>query len=311
MKYLRKFNESVETSNFITDPDEIRRILIDEYVNSPAPAIRLYGVGFDVAIDISDDGVVHSEKAIGYLGSRVGAEMQGHLPFRYGVVHEYFDLRKCNITTLEGSPIEVRGNYILGNNPITSLEGCPKTITGKFMMENLSITDLKNGPQSAGLVSVKNCKNLTSLEGLPTNTQYVQVKDGCPNLWDPKGLRDVKSDNLEIEAGAPIFTLRKIFGKDFGDSLDYNYVRGKIRDKDFNVLPSINLFRFKEALDEFGIETEEYDYKSVHPKGQLESAIRFIKDGSVIYETWTYRLGFDYVFSDDDGKNVDFNGDRL
>ena len=73
--------------------------------------------------------------------------------------------------------------------------------------------------------------------------------------------------------------LKEEIYKDFRESLDYNYVRGTAEN------PQINLFRLKEALEEFDLPI---------PTG---NPIRLLEDK--------------YTLVDDNGIPVDFDGKRL
>jgi len=56
--------------------------------------------------------------------------------------------------------------FYCDNNQLTSLEGCPQSVVGDFTCHNNQLTSLKGCPQSVGVL---NCRynQLTSLEGCP------------------------------------------------------------------------------------------------------------------------------------------------
>ena len=51
-----------------------------------------------------------------------------------------------HITSLEGSPKEVDGNFNCSDNYLTSLEGCPQTVKGNFICDYNKLTSLEGAP---------------------------------------------------------------------------------------------------------------------------------------------------------------------
>ena len=86
----------------------------------------------------------------------------------------------------------------------------------------------------------------------------------------------------------PLALLMNLFNTDadFKNSLDYNYIKGP--DK-------IDLFKFKEALDEIGIDYER----------EMESA-----SGRHYGRDWMYQIG-NYKFVDERGREVSFRGELV
>jgi hypothetical protein len=97
------------------------------------------------------------------------------------------DVSNMGLTSLEGAPKVVEGNFICLHNKLTTLEGAPEIVEGTFFFcsSNYLVANLKGAPKK-----VKNfyCDNgiLTSLEGAP------EVVEGnfdcsCNLLTDLKG----------------------------------------------------------------------------------------------------------------------------
>lgn len=126
------------------------------------------------------------------------------------------------------------------------------------------------------------------------------------NLWDPRPLKDCEFDRLVVSPCTPFYELIDCFNtnantynflngekykevcRNFKYSLDYNYIRGTREN------PQINLFRFKEALAEFGItriSTQIVDFNTGRRWGSNREVDRLIY----------------YTFVDDSGRPVDFN----
>ena len=71
------------------------------------------------------------------------------------------------LTSLEGCPKEVGGDFNCGFNDLTSLEGCPEKVGGTFDCHNNKLTSLEGAPKE--IYGNFDCHNnkLTSLEGCP------------------------------------------------------------------------------------------------------------------------------------------------
>ena len=52
------------------------------------------------------------------------------------VINEGFSCYNDQLTSLEGSPKEVRGSFSCSDNKLTSLEGSPKEVGGDFYCHN-------------------------------------------------------------------------------------------------------------------------------------------------------------------------------
>ncbi len=167
------------------------------------------------------------------------------LPLKFGKVTGHFNCYNNQLTTLEGSPREVGGFYC-SYNQLTTLEGGPREVGGYFDCYNNQLTTLEGSPREVG--GYFNCRNnkLTTLEGAPrevgggfycNNNQLITLEGG------PREVGDFYCNNN------PIYSVYKLFPdhKSYMDSLDYSYLRGK------DIVKS----RFKEALDEAGIEIPE------------------------------------------------------
>ena len=98
------------------------------------------------------------------------------------------DCSNTKITSLEGSPSKVGGNFYCFDTKITSLKGAPKEVGGSFYCNNSKITSLKGAPNKVGRGFYCNRTKITSLEGAPSkvggnfycdNTQITSL-EGAP-----------------------------------------------------------------------------------------------------------------------------------
>ena len=118
MKYLKRFNESIE------DIDSICR----EY------GIRNYTVNPDGTVDVDGDvDLTHKNLT--------------RLPLKFGKVSGDFDCKYNQLTTLEGCPTEVGGDFYCYGNKLTTLKGGPKRVGGGFSCAMNNLTTLEGCPK--------------------------------------------------------------------------------------------------------------------------------------------------------------------
>jgi hypothetical protein len=74
------------------------------------------------------------------------------LPLKFNKVSGNFSCsdNKNNLTSLDGCPNYVGGDFYCHNNEITSLEGCPNYVGGDFYCHNNEITSLEGCPKEIG-----------------------------------------------------------------------------------------------------------------------------------------------------------------
>jgi hypothetical protein len=221
MKYLRKFNESVE------DIDSICK----KY------GIQNYTINEDGSIDV--DGNVD-----------LSFSNLSKLPLKFVRVTGSFVCRFNQLTTLEGCPKQVGGSFTCDNNKLTTLEGCPKEVGGGFYCDDNQITTLLGCPEYVrGNFWCFNNK-LTTLEGCPgvVGGNF----DCCLNQLTiiNSELESVKVRGEFRMSSNPIYRVYKLFPdfESFKYSLDYNY---------FRYPNQIVKHRFEEACQEAGISLPE------------------------------------------------------
>jgi hypothetical protein len=199
MKYLKRFNESIE------DIDSICR----KY------RITNYTINQDGSVDVDGDVYLSYKKLT-------------RLPLKFGKVGGGFFCYNNKLTTLEGCPKTVGGSFWCYNNQLTTLEGGPtEVVGGSFYCYNNQLTTLEGGPTKVG--GDFSCSNnqLTTLEVCP---KTVGCDFSCYNNqltiinWDDVYTLNPISFNLESN---PIFEVYRIFPdfKTFKDSLEWNYFK--------------------------------------------------------------------------------------
>jgi len=100
--------------------------------------IRNYTINKDGTIDVYDD-------------VWLSAKPLTKLPLRFNKVSHAFNCRCCNLTSLEGSPVEVNGYFYCNYNKLTSFQYAPKIIRGSFDCDNNKIKSFEYFPSYIGL----------------------------------------------------------------------------------------------------------------------------------------------------------------
>lgn len=213
-----------------------------------------------------------------------------------------FDIQRLPfLTSLEGAPKTIGDGLWIYRCPITSLKGCPEVINREVYINDTKIKNMIGGPKVVNGEVYLTSQSLESLEGAP---QYIsgnfRIHEGpIPQLWDPTPLRDVQiGGQLIIETSyTPLYHICRFFESNCNydwydnmrESLDYNWIRGD------RACHKINLFRFKEALSELGIDSQETE-----------------RDGGLDGRLGKYfrSLGT-YWYVDDKGDQVNFDGEKI
>lgn len=279
MKFLKKFNESLQ-SVFPTDPEEIAKICrkykIENY------EIRDGGI-----VDV--DAMEHNfhtldlrpkpRAVVPGMPHETGWDKMKNLPFRFGDLKGTLWARGLGLTTLEGSPGRIyAGGMIVDENLLTDLKGSPDEIDGAFL----------GGAN----------KFLTSLEGIPKRIGGKIDFRGCPRLWDLRPLRDIQFDTsrtgIQCFDSTPVYRLILTFNSgsgnvmnDFIQSLPYNYIREPILHQG-RMTPTLNLFRFKEALEDASVDLVRFQQRYNIQFGDHLPWVYLDDEGNKIYFDGTY-----------------------
>ena len=283
MKHLRKFNESV-SGDFPTDPNEIRRIC-EEFGIIPS---KIHPDGaVDVIGNVDFNPIPSLPRVPSFMlyhetKNPYDTEIfkEGRLPIKFGVVTQGFNIRGGGLTTLEGSPR--RAKYFTCKN-------------------NHYLTDLKGGPEKVDLnFFIEDCDRLTSLEGCPKYVGQGFLVKSCERLWDIMPLKDIFFEKKCVLnfIHTPIKDFVTIFGQEkFIDSIVFNYIR-----KTPEYSKAINLFRFKEALEDAEIPIQKVYEESPQWFQRTEHEIPVPK---------YFGRYWQWVFVNDEGQRVNFNGERF
>ena len=110
-------------------------------VNSICRKLKLkdYQINDDLTVDVNH---------VGHFGESVKISkihiVDGRLPIKFNKVKGGFEANWCGLTSLEGSPKWVGGNFQIVNNELTTLEGCPEEIGYEFDCSVNNLTEIQS-----------------------------------------------------------------------------------------------------------------------------------------------------------------------
>jgi transcription elongation factor Elf1 len=121
--------------------------------------------------------------------------------FKWTEVKKNFDIAYSVITSLEGSPEFVGGNFECNScDSLKSLEGAPKEVGGDFNCSWCeSLTSLEGAPKEVGRdFDCSHCKSLTSLKGAPKEVGGMFSCDYCKGKFSVKDAEKVTKAQVYI-----------------------------------------------------------------------------------------------------------------
>ena len=182
MKSLSTCFESIlDDDDIFLDPENDKKV-IEEWIKN--------NYRFSSKLTISDDFVVDCNGNVGvYVKSRNIESLTNGL-FRWGNVEGNFTCSFTSITSLEGAPEKVGGNFDCSDcAKLKSLKGGPKIVWNTFNCGGCrNLMSLEGSPESVGSSFIcSDCVNLESLEGAPKEVGVGFYCSQCNSLTSLKG----------------------------------------------------------------------------------------------------------------------------
>lgn len=176
-----------------------------KYVPLIKPIPKSWKLNSDGTYDVNDDVDLGNFKQF--------VDPNGKLTIKFNKVTGNFICSTVDdtleLSSLEGCPKKVGGDFICGFTDLTSLEGCPKEVGGNFDCRFNNLTSLEGCPEKVGGGFDCHGNKLTSLEGAPKevsgdfdchNTKLTSL-EGCPEKVS--GYFDCGDNKLTSLEGAP------------------------------------------------------------------------------------------------------------
>jgi len=184
------------------------KFLLNTYCNIPNEKIT---INEDKSVQVFDDVYIKPELV-----------KNGKLIINFDKIYGNFCIQELHLTSLDGcpkfitgnftcdlndlpnlinGPITVAGYYACSNNKLTSLEGCPNIIHGDFFVNYNFLKNLKHTPAKINGKGVFSYNMLTSLEGCPKYVEkqivlYGQIGNGI--IFSEKEVRDVCKVGMSV-----------------------------------------------------------------------------------------------------------------
>ena len=116
-------------------------------VNSICRQLKLkdYQINDDLTVDVNHVG--HFDESVKITRENI---VDGKLPIKFNKVKGGFEANWCGLTTLEGSPKWVGGNFQIVSNKLTTLEHAPGYVGGGLNCRDNNLTTLKYSPKKVG-----------------------------------------------------------------------------------------------------------------------------------------------------------------
>ena len=167
MKKLSKITESIwsdmqdrSAGDVVRKEDQWKIDLIKEFIERHHLRENDYHINADCSLDIYRNIAVEPFDIL--------ATKEGKLPFKFGKIKGTMWLSGLNLRTLENSPSEVTGDFVIYENKLENFIGGPEIVGGDFAANmNLSLKSLDGSPKTVGgKYSILTCMSIKDISGI-------------------------------------------------------------------------------------------------------------------------------------------------
>ena len=167
MRKLSKITESIwsdmqdrSSGDVVRKEDQWKIDLIKEFIERHNLKENDYHINSDYSLDIHRGILI---KPFDILDKN-----EGKLPFKFGKIDGTMWLDGLNLKTLENSPKEVTGDFVIDENKLKDFTGGPEIVGGDFSANmNLSLKSLDGSPKKVGgKYSILSCRFIEDISGI-------------------------------------------------------------------------------------------------------------------------------------------------
>ena len=167
MRKLSKITESIwsdmqdrSAGDVVRKEDQWKIDLIKEFIERHNLRENDYHINADCSLDIHRNIMI---KPVDILDVK-----EGKLPFKFGKIKGTMWLSGLNLRTLENSPSEVTGDFVIYENKLENFIGGPEIVGGDFAANmNLSLKSLDGSPKKVGgKYSILTCMSIKDISGI-------------------------------------------------------------------------------------------------------------------------------------------------
>lgn len=222
---IKGYSDFVKESQMTT---QMRRKINEIHKTCEKYGISFYTINSDGSIDVRGDVVIRQQSGL-----------LKRLPLKFRNINGGFSCDNQRLTTLEGSPINVKTHFSCQGNRLKSLEFCPKSVNGYFRC---------------------GFNKITSLEGIPKNVKHILCREN--KLSNVYGIEEGWIGTIDI-TNNPVHEIFKLFPKEkWGDAVEYLNEYNVIRDDDRFQSPVIILQALEMVFIELCLDVPEiYEIK--------------------------------------------------
>ena len=167
MRKLSKITESIwsdmqdrSSGDVVRKEDQWKIDMIKELIERHHLKENDYHINADCSLDIHRNIMI---KPVDILDVK-----EGKLPFKFGKIKGTMWLSGLNLRTLENSPSEVTGDFVIYENKLENFIGGPEIVGGDFAANmNLSLKSLDGSPKKVGgKYSILTCMSIKDISGI-------------------------------------------------------------------------------------------------------------------------------------------------
>ena len=164
MRKLSKITESIwsdiqdrSMGKTVRKEDQWKMDLIKEFIERHHLEEKDYHINSDFSLDIHRNIMVKPFDLV-----------DRKLPFKFGKIDGTIWLSDLNLDTLENSPSEVTGDFVIDENKIKDFTGGPEIVGGNFSANlNYSLESLDGSPKEVGgNYSILGCRYIKDIKGI-------------------------------------------------------------------------------------------------------------------------------------------------
>ena len=211
-----------------------------------------------------------------FLGKIDLSKTHQDMGIQFGDVKGSYSTSGRSLTSLQGAPQTVGGDFWCNNNRLTSLVGAPQTVTKNFYCSFNLLTSLAGAPQTVGGDFRCGGNKLSSLGGAPQTVKgsfFCDEFQLSPGQWNPKGWVQV------LKEGTPAARRLVLTLPDFGAQFWLNRLKGDLKQDGQTLLQLADLWQSP------GWEEEQARLQQELDPGQLR-AIQALRGKLAYVDPW-------------------------
>lgn len=180
------------TADQFKDLNQARLLLYDTSMGSMTFRDKDYSRILHYISDIQKEKIKSFLKSIGLEKYRINDDYtvealenvkirkeMSHLPIQFDYAMGHFDISDCGLTTLQGCPETVEGDFLCTNNDLRDLKMGPQKVNGNYDVRECNLSSLTGAPVRLKKNFLCSKNNLRNLNGGPRIVDGSYYTDNC------------------------------------------------------------------------------------------------------------------------------------